>query len=621
MKKIIFIALFALFCISTSFAGEMSLATQRQQFIAAKQALVYHNRPIYLLLLSQLKDYPLYPYLVYADLTSRLDELSLDEVDNFLQTNDDPVLTNRFLTEWLLHLAKAEEWDLFLKYYQPSDSIGLTCLDLQALLAANQNELAFKQMPNLWLTGDTLSDACENSFAVWQQSGQLSSDLVWQRFQLALQKNNIGLVKKLITILPTEQKNLAQLTLKVYQSPLTITKTQLFLPLSQATIDIAAQGMMQLASINAPKASQIWPQMQRDFHFNFEQQQKIIRAIAISLARTNDPNANAWLVSINNNFVDPLTQEWRVRIALSQLNWPQVEYWIKRMNADERHDTCWIYWYARALAEQGHTSAANIIYRQLAMQVDYYGLLASQQLHIPYQPVIDTQNSPAQEMERVASMPAIQRARELYSLNMIVDARREWDYALTQLDKPGMKAAATLASDWGWYDRSLITIAKARALNNIKLRYPLAYSQQVIMAGKQLNIDPAWIYGIMHQESSFMFDAKSNVGALGLMQLMPQTAKILADISITNYELLNSSTNIDLGARYLKKLLGWYRGNSIAATAAYNIGPSRLNKWLALQKSVPQDVWVELLPWKETRNYVKAVMLGTALYQQELGLR
>lgn len=296
----------------------------------------------------------------------------------------------------------------------------------------------------------------------------------------------------------------------------------------------------------------------------------------------------------------------------------QASSWLQQLLPEENVSNEWLYWQARTLAMTGKNGQAQKIYTDLAQQVDYYGLLASQQLHQPYHPFNSSRIVDPNLMVQVSNNPAIQRARELYALHLIPESRREWQWAIDDMDLPHLHAAEELANQYNWYDRAIITAAKAHDRNNITVRFPLAYAADVLASAKQAGIDPAWVFAITRQESSFISDAKSCVGALGLMQLMPHTAKMLANFHLDEYSLLNCKTNIHLGTLYLKQMLNCYDGNMIMATAAYNLGPTRLKKWLPLYKVVPSDVWVEVLPWQETRDYVKAVMLNKAIYQQRL---
>ncbi len=593
-------------------------ASQRILFLQASEALHEGKRTEFDTLSSNLKTYPLYPYLVYADLSQRLNQNPQQEINNFLQTYNDTPLEPMLRKNWLQQLASQKNWPLFLKYYDQTEDQCLQCLHLQALLATGQRQTAFQIMPKLFMTGSTMPIGCETAFAEWRNSGGLTPDRIWERATLAIDKHNYALINTLILWLPKTQATLLKLWERVAKNPHLVMQTKLFLPVNATTQQILQDGIIRLAQKEPQIAANIWPSLQTAYHFDEDGQQPIIRAIAINFAKNNNPAAQGWLALIKPAYVDQATREWSLRSSLVHSDWKQASYWLQQLLPEEDITNSWRYWQARTLAMTGKTAQAQTIYNNLTKQVDYYGLLASQQLHQPYRPPSSGGSTNPDLINQVNNNPAIQRARELYALQLIPESRREWQWAIEDMDQTHLQAAEELAKQYHWYDRGIITAAKAHDYNNIPVRFPLAYAPEVLASAKQAGIDPAWVFAIMRQESSFITDARSCVGALGLMQLMPHTAKMLANFQVDEYALLDYKTNIHLGTLYLKQMLDWYDGNMIMATAAYNLGPTRLKKWLPLYKTVPTDVWVEVLPWKETRDYVKAVMLNKAIYQQEL---
>lgn len=617
--------LLALSWLLCAFALPDNFSAQRLLFMQAKIALQHHDDARFFFLSNLLRNYPLYPYLRYAELTEHLAQATPDAINDFLQTYADTPLAARLRNAWLQQLAQQQRWPLFLSYYRPNADPELTCWHLQALLESNQNSFPWHELPSLWLTSATLPDACTPIINAWQKSGRLTTTLIWNRLALAIVQNNKELSKNLIPLLPPTERGIANLWLKVHANPTLINQPALFLPLNPQREILLLDGIKQLAQKNPLLAVQLWPSLQAHYHFTVYAQQISMRAIALGLARANQPLlAATWLANIDPTFVNPNVREWRIRVALINQNWLQVSYWLSKLPPQQRLSSSWRYWQARALAAQQQNAAADAIYGALATQFDYYGLLASQQLHHTYQPLIVNQAPTSQAIANIAQLPAMQRAHELYYLHLDGDARREWNWQLEYLTQPQLRAAAYLAKQWGWADRTIITAAKAGDFNNLALRFPIAYVAEIKIAAKESGLDPAWLFAIIHQESGFMSDAKSSAGALGLMQVMPQTAKFLAStLSITvhpqsNYALLDANTNILLGSTYLKQLSARYADNKIIATAAYNVGPTAIKKWLPLYKTLDNDAWIETLPWRETREYVKNVMLATAAYQLAL---
>lgn len=618
IKKFLFLIMFLGLLFSVGFTSPLDLSTERSFFLKAKQAALDGNRFKFFILANQLRDYPLYPYLVFIDITQRLnkDEVSEKEILKFLKYYNDTVLGDRLRDTWLFYLAKKNIWLEYLKYYQESNNSELQGKYAQALLNTNQSAMAFRQLSKVWLTGKTLSEDCENLFKIWQQSGNLSSELIWKRAQLAIASGNNDLLDKLKKWSPADQKNDIQLWESVSQNPKLLNNPSLFQPITSHRKEIVLDGFLRWSKLNSNDLIKLWPQLKNAYSLNNDERQQIIKAIAIALARDNNEKAVSWLNNIDPAYVDKRVREWRIRSALAQQNWVLASARLEQLPAEEKKSECWKYWEARVKKEKGDTNAGEKIFRELSTKLDYYGVLASSQLcktyQLPNKSITENYSS-----RKLFSIPAIRRAIELYSLQLVPDARREWQWAISRMDQAQLLAAANLAYQLRWYDRAIAAVAKAKDFNNVTIRFPLAYSQDILIAAKKNKIEPAWILAIARQESNFMPDAKSNVGALGLMQLMPATAKLLAKMNISDQQLLNSTTNIALGTQYLKELLVRYKGNLIMATAAYNLGPTRLKKWLPLYQDLPNDIWVEILPWQETRDYIKAVMLGKAVYEQK----
>ena len=215
--------------------------------------------------------------------------------------------------------------------------------------------------------------------------------------------------------------------------------------------------------------------------------------------------------------------------------------------------------------------------------------------------------------------PSAKRAFEFYYLGRYIEARREWRFWLTQLNDREKLVAAKLANENGWFDRAIFTLSQVGYLDDVELRFPKAFDKKINQYAQKEEINPAWAFAIARRESSFMTDARSSAGAKGLMQLMPNTAKQLKRGSISWQYLYDADNNIQLGTKYLRKLLDKNKGNQVLATAAYNAGPHRVKAWLKNSSAMPADIWIETIPFKETRNYVKSVLAYQEIYQHKAG--
>ncbi|MGC1853999.1 MAG: transglycosylase SLT domain-containing protein [Candidatus Aquirickettsiella sp.] len=587
---------------------------QRKLFWQARQLLMTQHYQQFSALKVKLKDYPLYPYLIFIQLKQQWAYTNNGEIDKFLQTYNDTPLAVKLRADWLAYLAKKQDWNHFIHYYQPIYGTPLQCYYLQSLLATQQKSLAYKKIATLWLAVNSPPRVCRQVFGRWEQSGGLNSDLVWKKLDQAMSKNNVKVIQRVAQFLPYAQRLQVKRWYQVQRHPLLIEHSHLFDPDNTIDRKIVLFGMKRLANKDPITLAEDWSQLSKMYDLNEAERQPILADLAISLARRGDSTAGDWLKKIKPAYANASLREWRVRNSLLNSQWDKVLFWLDHLSRKEQQQACWRYWRARALAEIKQTAAANSIYASLAKEVDYYGVLASQRLKLNYHP---TTHRILGDRAALGNNLAIQRAKELLALGFVGEARQEWLWALDSLSLSERQAAAQLAKQWGWYDLAIVGASKANIHNDIKLRFPFAYRRSVLAAARKTHLNSAWVWAIMRQESAFMWNAKSSAGALGLMQIMPSTGKQLArELALRRVNLLDPEQNIRLGSTYLRQLLKLFGGNATLATASYNVGPNRIKHFQGLYQRLPKDVWVEILPWKETRDYVKSVGLARSIYSQ-----
>ncbi|MGA9628867.1 MAG: transglycosylase SLT domain-containing protein [Candidatus Rickettsiella isopodorum] len=587
---------------------------QRKLFWQARQLLMSKHYQQFSVLKVKLKDYPLYPYLIFIKLKQQWPYTSSDEIDEFLQAYNDTPLAVRLRADWLGYLAKKQHWEDFIHYYQPIYGTPLQCYYLQSLLATQQKSLAFRKISTLWLHVNSPPSVCRKVFSRWEQSGGLNSELIWKKLDRAMSKNNRNVVQHMAQFLPPTQRQKIKRWYQVQRHPLLVKQSDQFDLDNAIDRKIVLFGMKRLANMEPIKLAENWSKMSKSYDLTESEKQRILADLAVGLARRGHSTAGDWLKQIKPAYAGATLREWRVRNSLLTGQWEKVLFWLDHLSRKEQHQACWRYWRARALAETQQTAAANSIYASLAKEVDYYGVLASQRLKLNYHP---TTRSRVGDRQALKNNSAIQRAKELLALGFVGEARQEWLWALDSLSVPEREAAAQLAKQWGWYDLAIVGASKANIHNDIRLRFPFAYRRSVLAAARKTHLNSAWVWAIMRQESAFMWNAKSSAGALGLMQIMPSTGKQLArDLALRRVNLLDPEQNIRLGSTYLRQLLKLFDGNATLATASYNVGPNRIKRFQGLYQRLPKDVWVEILPWKETRDYVKSVRLARSIYSQ-----
>jgi soluble lytic murein transglycosylase len=349
------------------------------------------------------------------------------------------------------------------------------------------------------------------------------------------------------------------------------------------------------------------------------------RQLALWIASDYHPTAMARLYALPETWVDQNVREWRIRVSLRQGDWAGVLRQVEAMPSTERNSPRWQYWRGRALDALGRGEEARSAYQRIAGQRDYHGFLAADRLGMAYAITHTPLEISSTELDvLLASSPGLQRARELYILGREPEAEAEWRLAIQTFNRAALKQAARLAHRWDWRYQAIVTVARAEDWDDLELRFPLAYRDGVMAnARAESPVDPAWVYAVIRQESSFRSDARSPVGALGLMQIMPATGRQIArDLQDADPpDLLQPETNIRYGAHYLQQILRRLQNNPVLATAAYNAGPNKVAQWLPSGDPAPADVWAETIPYRETRAYVQRVMEYAAVYRFLLGLQ
>ncbi|CDH44426.1 transglycosylase SLT domain-containing protein [Candidatus Contendibacter odensensis] len=597
-----------------------SLSAWREAFQNADQALRNGVSVDY----ASLRTYPLYPYLRYQELSRRLPELPAAEVREFLQTYADSPLAERLRGIWLRQLATARRWDDYGRDAVPSRDPELDCWRRQALLNSGQKESALLGFSTLWLRGTALPVACDPVITVWRSQGGITPELLWQRFALAMDRNSLGLAKTLREAMPAADRKLADHWLVIADDPPRLLENGRFDFSDPRTGLIVSDGLERWGKRDGLAAAAALDTLKQRDPQLAPRLVEVERWLALWIASDYHPTALARLAAVPDTMVDRDVREWRVRICLRQGDWPAALYWLDQLPAEERDSPRWQYWRGRTLEALGRVEEAKPIYQSIAQQRDYHGFLAADRLSTPYAIPSTPLTIPATELDALLTgSPGLQRARELYILGRELEADAEWRQATQGFDRPALQQAAVLAHRWDWHPQAIATISRAEHWDDLELRFPLAYREGVINNARTDTVDPAWVYAVIRQESSFRPDARSPVGALGLMQIMPATGRQIAqelrDVSADNPPLLRPDINIRYGVHYLRQILERLQDNPMLATAAYNAGPNKVAQWLPARDTVPADVWAETIPYRETRSYVQRVMEYAAIYQRRLG--
>ncbi|VAW79144.1 Soluble lytic murein transglycosylase precursor [hydrothermal vent metagenome] len=600
-----------------------TLDRQRDQFIKAESALKANRKSHFRQLKQKLFAYPLYGYLDFWELKRRLGKAKPDEVREFFQLYNGQPIATRLRSSWLHKLARRGDWENYLVFYWPQTSVTLQCYEIHARLKLGlDRETALNDAMKLWMVGYSQPDACNPVFKQLVASSQLTSADIWQRVRLAFANQKSSLAAYLAKKLSAEDREWVNRWYHAHRRPTAAISTKWARDDTPLVREILTHAIKRLARHKPAQAYKHWQALRSNHHFTKAQNADVLGRIALTAALANHPDAARWLAEVPDSAVDRDIRQWRVRNALMRQDPADIKHWIKQLPAEERNEAEWRYWFAWAQEQSGAKGDAFTTYASLGEQRNYYGFLASDKLGRPYhmndaRTVVDKK-----QFEELTLLPGLQRAQELYFVGKRLDARREWFHTTSSLNPEQLKYASLLAHRWGWHDRAIITAAQARSWNDLTLRFPLPHRESIFSTAAQYNLDPALIYGVIRQESAFMEDAHSTVGALGLMQLMPatgrQTARSLNIRYGGNRALLKSGQNIRLGSAYLNHLMTRFNGSPVLAAAAYNAGPHRVSRWLPGDRSLPAALWMENIPYRETRNYVKQVLAYATIFDWRL---
>ncbi|MBE1159361.1 transglycosylase SLT domain-containing protein [Dyella acidiphila] len=597
-------------------ALESQRAAFKQAYAAASQ-----GGDSWRALATGLHDYPIYPYLQAAALEHDIQLIDRPTVEAYLRQYPDLIPSDDLRRHFLQELARRQDWDNFQAMYQPGLGDTLTCDALQAKLAGSAPLDFNKDLATLW-TEPTLPSACDPVLQAAHDQGLLTQERLWARIDIAADAGKGSSISALLKWLSPDDAQVAQRLAQALNDPASAAAAAPSWPNTTRSRQAATLALVRLARRQSIAADAAWQKLQGQFAFTPTQRDSILNALALFHATDYDSDALARLINLPPSAQTDISREWRVRVALAEQNWTAVMAALDALSPTQQQNDEWLYFRARALSELGRSSEAQTAYAAAAQQSSYFGYLAADHQGSPYalcvrQPAVDQQGEQA-----VLAIPGMQRALELFAVGLLKQARREWTQALANADPATLRQAVNIAYARGWYDRAIFTFNNGPALSFYTLRFPLVPQDGMVAQAEQAGIDPAWAYGILRQESAWVSDAQSGANARGLMQLVPATA---ADVARRNGlpwsggdSLYDPAVNIQLGTRYLAQMAGRFNGAPWLASAAYNAGAARVGQWLDARSSLPPDLFVASMPFKETREYVARVMYYSAIYDWRL---
>ncbi|QSE73131.1 transglycosylase SLT domain-containing protein [Aeromonas media] len=619
VQGIIFSALCVPGLVAPVFAQTMEQSLYREGYAAVRA----NDQARFQQIRARLNHYPLLPYLDYYQLAFRPGAADYDDVTRFIRQHGDTPQSNRLERAYLTYLAQSQQWSQFLRFYPAKpNSTDLLCMHYQARYYTGHKSEALQEAGKLWLTGQSRPDACDPLFQLWQQAGLRTQEKIWQRMNLAFEAQNPNLIRHLGAQLGGSLKPYGDQMIALFDQPARAMNPASFSTAPQSR-QLLSLGLARYANEQPEPALRQLGEMKRRFGLNQAEVARVERAAARRLLLDRSLAQRNWLDATLVRMKDAELVELRARLAIWEQDWRGLEGWVKRMPMALQKEDRWRYWLARSLEVQGRQKPARELYLETANLRGFYGFMAAQRTGVPYRIKNQSVGHKVPDWRTASSRwPFLVRVRELLAMNEITAARSEWIHNMDRNPVAQRLEFGHIALNQGWHELAILSSIRAEAWDAIDLRFPLPLKRTFSQMAQERTMNTSLLYAISRQESALYPLAQSPVGARGLMQLMPATARETASKLGVPYrneqQLFDPTMNIRLGSAYLKRLLDVYDGNRILAAAAYNAGPGRVKRWRDQSTNKPMDVWVESIPYRETRNYVQNVLSFDLIYQHKL---
>ena len=568
---------------------------------------------------AQYPAHPLEPYAQYWQLAGSVERVDPAVVRAFLDRHPETPFADSLRREWLRSLGAAARWDLFRAEHPrfAGEDAEIACYSMQERLARADAELA-TEARSLFMAGREAPAACDPVFTALGAAGEITEAQVWERMRKLLAANVVPQAKRLNAMLPPRARLNEKTIDRAASDPAAFLAREKSPILSRGAKELVVFALTRLGRSRPEEAAErlgafagrLGPEATT---FTYGQ-------VAWHAALAHHPRALEWYAAAQDTPLTDAQVAWRARAAMRAGAWKELLAAIQALSPAEARDATWRFWRARALAALGEAEAARGLLQGVANEHNFYGILAAEELGIARAPDWNGWKPQRADLERIAARPGVQRALALYRLDYDAEAFREWVWTLRGLDDRDLLSAAELARQAGETDRAVNTADRTVQLHDFSQRYPMPHRDAVAAAARQWGMDEALLYALIRQESRFMPEARSRVGATGLMQLMPATARWVArQIPLQNYRpelLTRPEVNVQMGTYYFGRVLAEL-GHPMLATAAYNAGPGRARRWRE-ERAIEGAVYAETIPFTETRDYVKKVFANAWFYRHRL---
>lgn len=605
-------------------AKVLDLEAQREIYEQAQRWLDNRDVKRFKQVRSQIADYPLTPYLDYRSFLIDLGNKPPIVVRNFINSHREFPFANRISAPYFDALARQGKWSEMLQF-SPSEPNGETyrCHFYHAKLKTGRYQEAFEGAKLLWQSGTSVSSACDPLFQVWRQQGGMTEELILQRMLLAFESRNRSLMRYLASLLQGKPSHVtATRMLALYDRPERLTsfieqnRSQVFL---YRQVELALE---KIARADALQAQAIWSVLDKQWDWSPSLRMRTGEYIALRMMSIDSLELQEWRDSIIATSDNTHLIETRLRLALRNMDWQGINRWVHQLPEEERASIRWQYWLARSELQAGQTEQGLTRMQSLLGVRNFYSVAAAEFLQQSIQYPISTLTLNRELLKPYKT--ALIRIGELLETNKIAAAKSEWNWLLNRVELPAKEMLAAFAASQDWHHLTVQATIAANLWDNSELRFPLAHVHLFNLYGEQHGIDSVTLMALARQESAMDIEARSPVGARGIMQIMPATARYTAQKYQLSYQgpqqLYHVGKNIEIGSFYLKDLLDRYDNNRIFAFAAYNAGPSRVARWREqTQGELDAYAFIEAIPFRETRGYIQNVLMFETYYRELKG--
>ena len=617
-----FLTTFCFVCASSVYAQNAGddIKKKRALYKTAREHLTKGRWRTYLNHKQQLRAYPLLAYLEYEEIISdKQAQGSIRKLKRFIENYPRFPHLPKVQTFLVEALYVNQNWEDIIRY---TDQQFMPCLHLAATSRVNQDNSKLRELALvLWDGGDELDDRCVGILRSTGFDFYANPELVWRRIQAVIAKgkrrNKWQVVSSLRGYLDASRRATLDIWLKIRRNTRQIDASFAKLGNLPHHCELMTYALIHYPQEHAAEGYKRYKKYARKCRFSLQQQTDIVYHLGLKLVLNDEKAGLKVMFSLNPRLMNEQQHEWRARSAIKFADWRKLLTIIGDFPPALANEAAWLFWHGYALTKLGRRGTEY--YERAAQQRDFYGFYAAEKTKLRKK--IDNKPADITAGKDILQSASFLRFVELRALGEEHGAQIEWRNMLSYASKAQRLSLAGFAYEQQDYYLTLRSFAAASYWDDLQRRYPMPYRPLVEAAGRANNLNPALIYAIIRTESAYQANARSGAGAVGLMQVLPSTARATA----RRYQyrrtltLTNPSVSIDIGSLYLRQLFERYQDNVVLVLASYNAGPGAVNSWLPERGSQPAIEWLETIPYGETRKYVRSVLFARIIFGWRMG--